>query len=235
MNLERFERQYSNLADMFRKKGFYKKPDKFEERVFVKFVDYRFEMDIITSRLEEEVSYADSLIKSLFSKIKKTRELDEDKARVFVITNAKIRLDLLDFYTYTRVFLDTLTMSIKLSFKRAGNRKWNAMKNSIASLLNEKKLALYKKEIDSDFFEGLEKRISWIPDFKKYRDGLLHKSSHFVFATTKRGEFGYDIVNGTKTSWGTDTVKGILTELQSFIDNLSDLMEFLSENLPTLR
>jgi len=150
----------------------------------------------------------------------------------FINTLAKVRLDLFDFYTYTRIFLDTLTVCIKLSFKRAGNKKWNAMKNSVKCILNEKKLQTYKKEIDFDFFEGLEEKVSWIRDFKNYRNGLTHEYFYFVFTKTKEGKWGYDIMDKEKTSWGTETVKGILIEVQNIIDKLSDLMEYLSKNLP---
>jgi len=225
MNLERFERQYSNLANLFKERGLDKKP------IFVKFVNYGFEAKIITSRLEEEIAYATSLLKSIFSDVKR-KEVNEDKIKEYVMTLAKIRLDILDFYTYTRIFLDTLTVSIKLSFKCVGNKKWNLMKNSVKCLLNEKKLRTYKKEIDSDFFEGLEEKVSWIRDFKNHRDGLTHRFSYLVFSNTREGGLGYDIMDKTKESWGTDTVKGVLKELQNIIDNLSDLMEYLYRNLP---
>jgi len=232
MNFERFERQYSNLVNLFREKGFYKKPNKFEGSVFVKFVNYGFEREIITSRLEEEIAYSELLIKSIFTDFKRSKEVNNSKMEEYVVTLAKIRLDLSDFYAYTRVFLDTLTMCIKLSFKSVGNKKWNAIKNSIKCLLNEKKLQTYKKEIDFDFFEGLEEKVSWIRDFKNYRDGLTHKYFYFVFTKTREGDLGYDIMDRKKISWGTETVKGILIELQNIVDNLSDLMEYLSKNLP---
>lgn len=225
MNLERFERQYSNLANLFKERGLDKKP------IFVKFVNYGFETKIITSRLEEEITYATSLLKSIFSDVKR-KEVNEDKIKECVMTLAKIRLDILDFYTYTRIFLDTLTVSIKLSFKSVGNKKWNLMENSVKCLLNEKKLRTYKKEIDADFFEGLEEKVSWIRDFKNYRDGLTHRFSYLVFSNTREGDLGYDIMDKTKESWGTDTVKGVLKELQNIIDSLTDLIEYLSKNLP---
>ena len=202
-----------------------------KERVFVKLVNYGFEIEIITSRLEEEIAYADSLIKSIFLDFKRSKEVDEDKMKEYVMTLAKIRLDLSSFYFFTRIFLDALTMCIKLSFKSAGNKKWNAMKGS-GYLLDKKTLETYKKEIDFDFFEGLEEKASWIRDFKKSRDGLTHRYFYFVFTKTKEGALGYDIMDREKTSWGTETVKGILKELQKTIDNLSDLMEYLSKNLP---
>jgi len=232
MNFERLEREYSNLAKLFSEEGFDREPSKFEGSVFVKFVNYGFERQIITSRLEEEIASVDSLAKSIFSDISQGKKINEDRLNEIVMTQAKIRLDLTDFYTYTRIFLDTLTVSIKLSFKSVGNKKWNLMENSVKCLLNEKKLRTYKKEIDSDFFEGLEEKVTWIRGFKNYRDGLTHRFSYLVFSNTRKGDLGYDIMDKTKEKWGRDTVKGVLKELQNIIDNLTDLIEYLSKNLP---
>jgi hypothetical protein len=33
----------------------------------------------------------------------------------------------------------------------------------------------------------------------------------------------------TKSSWGTDTVKGILIETQTIIDNITELLEYLKD------
>jgi hypothetical protein len=51
---------------------------------------------------------------------------------------------------------------------------------------------------------------------------------------TEKGVLGYEIIDSTKTIWGTKTVKPILEELQKTIDNLSDLIEYVSTNLPKL-
>jgi hypothetical protein len=99
-------------------------------------------------------------------------------------------------------------------------------------LLNKAKLEECKQEIDYNFFDGLEKKIVWVKNFKDCRDGLMHEGYYFVFTTTRKGKLGYDIMNKTKTSWGTDTVKDISEELQNTINNLSDLLEFISANLP---
>jgi len=46
------------------------------------------------------------------------------------------------------------------------------------------------------------------------------------------GKLGYDIVDASNEPWGRDTVIDIFEGLQNIIDNLSDLMEYLSRNLP---
>jgi hypothetical protein len=48
------------------------------------------------------------------------------------------------------------------------------------------------------FLEGLEGKIPWIHDFRNPLDGLLHQYCHFVFATTKEGDLGYDIMDRKK-------------------------------------
>ena len=105
------------------------------------------------------------------------------------------------------------------------------MKNSVGYLLKSKQLQKYKDKINLEFFEGLEKKITWINDFKESRDRLIHHYSHLVFSTTRKGELGYDVVDAYET-WGRDTVIGISEGLQNIIDSLSDLMEYLSRNLP---
>ena len=230
MNLERFETEFSNLENLFRKKGFYKKPDEYEIDVFGKFLSYYSEVEIITSRLEKEITDFNSCQKYVIECVRNKKKPNSIKMEEFGITFAKITLDLSDFYIYTRRFLDTLTVCIKRTLRSAGNKKWNRMKKSVKYLLG-KKMQTYKKEIDSDFFEGLEKKVSWIRDFKDVRDELLHLFSHFVFTSTREGDFGYAVVKGTEP-WGTDTVIGILKGLQKVVDNLSDLMEYLSKNLP---
>jgi len=231
MNLTKFEAEFSNLRNLFSKKGFYKEPDKEEIDVFGKFLSYHSEVEIITSRLEKEIADFISHQKYFMECMKKGRKINRIKTEEFGMVFAKIILDLSDFYIYTRRFLDTLTVCIKLSFRSADNKKWNEMKNSVKHLYG-KKMETYKAEIDSHFFEGLEQKVSWIRDFKDSRDKLLHNFAHFVFTSTREGDLGYDIMDKTKESWGTDTVRGILVELQNIIDNLSDLMEYLSKNLP---
>lgn len=230
MNFAKFEKAFANLENLFRNKGFYKEQDKFEIDVFVKFLNYYSQVKIITSRLEEEIVDFDSFQKYILKCVKNNRKLNETKLEDYGVVLPKIILDLSDFFIHTRMFLDTLTVCIKRSFRSVGNKKWNLMEHRITPLLGDK-MQTYKKEIDSNFFEGLEKKVSWIRDFKTVRDELLHHFSHFVFTSTREGDLGYDMVKGTET-WGTDTVTGILKGLQKVIDNLSDLMEYLSKNLP---
>jgi hypothetical protein len=149
----------------------------------------------------------------------------------YVTTMKKIQLDFSDFYTYTRIFLDTLTECIRLSFRSVGNKKYSLIRKSVKFFWLEK-MKTYKNEIDYHFFEGLEKEVSWIRNFKDSRDKLSHHFAHFVLSLTRKGELGYDIIDKTREYWGTDTVKDILIELQNTVDNLSNLMEYLHRNLP---
>jgi hypothetical protein len=232
MNLERFEKAISSLTDMFKDEGFYKSPDKFEIDVFGKFIDYHSQAIIITSRLEEDITEHDSLMKYIIKCAMEKREISETEIQKHGLTLPKLMLDLSDFFIYTRIFLDTLTVCIKRSFKSAGRKNWDIMEHSMNCLLNEHKMQRYKDEIYFSFFTGLEKKLTWIGDFRESRNGLVHKYHHFAFTTTREGDLGYDIADRIKTSWGTDTVKSIVKELQRTIEGLTDLMEYLLENLP---
>lgn len=232
MNLERFENAISSLRNLFEEEGFYKEPNKFEIDLFGKLIDYHSQVLIITSRLEEDVAGHDSLKEYVIKCAMEKREISEVEMKKYGSTLPKLMLDLSDFYIYTRIFLDALAVCIKRSFKSAGYKDWGIMQHNINSLLNEKKMQTYKSKLDSHFFAGLEKKLSWITNFRDSRDGLIHKYYHFVFTSTRKGDLGYDIMDRIKTSWGTDTVKGILSELQKTIGNITDLMEYLLKNLP---
>ena len=232
MNFEKFEKEFSNLANLFKKEGFYKKPSNFEIDLYGKFLGYNFEVKIITSRLESEINEFILLNNSFLQSFRNGHEPSLAKTEELITTLSKIQLDLSDFYIHTRIFLDTLNVCIKYSFKSAGNKEWNIMTNSITGLLNERKIRTYKKEIDSQFFGGLENKISWIRYLKDSRDNLLHKYHHFVFTDTKQREMGYDLIGKIGSIWGTETVKPVLKELQSFLDNISDLMGYLHKKLP---
>lgn len=232
MNLKRFEKWISSLSNLFRGEGFCKDPDKFEMDVFVKFIDYHSQAIIIISRLKEDIARHESFTKYLIECVEEKKEISQTKLAEFGPIFSTLILDLSDFYIYTRMFLDTLTVCIKLSFKSAGNKNSDIMKHSVRCLLNEDKMHEYKSKIDSGFFESIEKKITWIKDIRKYRNGLVHQYCQFVFALTRQGELGYDLLDRTKTSWGTDTVRGLMTELQNTIDNLTDLIEYLLVSLP---
>lgn len=232
MNFERFEKHFSSLVNLFRSEGFYKEPSTFEVDLYGKFLDYNVWVKIIVSRLESEIKEFSSLNKSFLERFRKGREPSLALTEELITTLSKIQLDLSDFYIHTRIFLDTLNMCIKYSLKNAGNKKWNVMTNSIKGLLNERKIQTYKKEIDSRFFGGLENKVSWIRDLKDSRDKLLHQYHHFVLTDTRQGELGYDLIGKIGRIWGTETVKPVLKELQSFIDKMAELMGYLHKNLP---
>ena len=101
------------------------------------------------------------------------------------------------------------------------------MEHSLSCLLNKNKLKNYKDKIDLQFFTGLEKQLNRIETLRDSRDGLIHFQHYFVFTTTKQGELGYDIMNREKVEWGTETVKSVYVEVQTVINNLSELMQYL--------
>jgi hypothetical protein len=195
INFERFEKEFSKLESLFRNQGFYKNADKFEIDVFGRFIDYDSQVVIITSRLEDEIALHESFMKYILTRLKEERKIDDNELKEYGQYLPKLMLDLSDFYIYTRIFLDTLTVCIRLSFRNAGYQNWNIIERSINFLLNENKMQICKSKIDLQFFEGLEKKLAWISDFKESRDGLFHKFYHFVFTTTRRGDLGYDIMD----------------------------------------
>jgi hypothetical protein len=235
VNLERFDKEFDALASLFKKEGFFKDPNIIETDLFVKFLDYSFQVKIITSRLESEIRRYISLQKSFFNCFVDGKEPTPTMTEQMVTTFNEVDLDLSDFYIHTRIFLDTLNTCIKYSFKSAGNLKWKTMKNSIKGLLSKKTMEKYKREIDSNFFRGLEDKVSWILELKSSRDRLLHEFHHFAYTDTKEGEMGFDLIGKIGRTWGTETVKPILKESQGFIDYVSDLMNYLHENLPRTR
>ena len=181
MDFVRFEREFSDLVELFKIQGFYKNANRFEADVFARFLDYHSEVSIITSRLEEEIAWYESFKKYVFTCVKEKREIRDSEMEKYMLCIPKLMLDLSDFYIYTRIFLDTLTVCIRLSFKNAGNKNWNIIERSVNCLLNENKMQTYKSKIDLGFFEGLEKKLAWISDFRKSRDGLLHKFHHLLW------------------------------------------------------
>jgi hypothetical protein len=232
MNFERFEREFSSLANLFKKEGFFREPSSFETDLYGKFLDYNFGVKIIVSRLEHEINEFASVENAFLEPLKKGHEFSLAIGEALITCIMKITLDLSDFYIHTRIFLDTINTCIKHSFRSTGNKNWNVMTNSISGLLNEKKMQTYEKQIDSQFFEGLKSKISWIYEFRDSRDRLLHQCHHFVFTNTRQSEMGYDLIGKVGSIWGTETVKPVLIELQRYVDNISDLMNYLHNNLP---
>jgi len=157
LDSDRFEKAILSLVNLFRE-GFYKNPNQFDIDVFAKFMDILPQVMIITSRLEEDIVEFDSMSKYFFEYAKERKEISETEIKKYSLTLPKLMLDLSDFHIYTRIFLDTLTVCIKRSFKSAGNEKWDIMEHSINCLLNKDKLQKYKREIDLDFFKNLKKQ-----------------------------------------------------------------------------
>ena len=231
MNLERFDSEFSKLFDLLKNEGFPKNNDRTELDLYGRFASFHSELLIINARLSEEIEFS-HLENEYFRDYAMGKvKLYRSRLRKGLENHIKLMIDLSDFFFYTRRFLDTLTMVIRFQFKTIGKTKYQ-MTDRFRDLLNKAKLEKYKQEIDYDFFDGLEKKIAWAKDFRDCRDGLMHQGYYFVFTTTRKEKLGFDIMNKTKTSWGKNAVKDISEELQKTIDNLSDLLEFISANLP---
>ena len=231
MELERFEKAFSELTDFLEEKGFYREPNRFELDVYGKITDYWLEAIIITERLEEDIANSKSYTKYVFNSLRDGKDIDNEESQKSILNHMKLRVDLTDFFIHTRLFLDALTVGVKLSFLKAGNKNANNMEHSLSCLLNSK-LLTYKSKIDMQFFTGLERHLNWISTLRDSRDGLVHFYHYLVFTDTKQGELGFDIMDRNKIEWGTNTVKSIIGEVQTVINNISELMEYLSNNLP---
>ena len=231
MELERFEKAFSKLTDLFSEQGFYNNPNRFEIDVYGKIIDYELQALIITERLEEDISNDKSHTKYVFGSLEEGKDINDDEMKKDILNHVKLNLDLSDFYIYTRLFLDALTVGIKRSFLYTGNKYKCMIGDSVSCLLNSN-MQTYKEQIDPVFFGNLEKKLAWIKDFREARIGLVHKYHHFVFTTTRQGELGYDIMDREKVEWGTDTVKSISAEVQTVINNLCELLEYLYDCLP---
>lgn len=232
MNLDAFENSLSNLTSTIREYGFFKNPNRFEAHVFGKVADFHSELTIITKRIEEDLEEEITSEKHVFNLLKEKKEVSDAEIEKGFNAFMRLMLDLSDFYIYTRIFLDTLTICVKLSFINSGNRNAGIMKHSVNYLLNEENRKTCKNRIDKQFFIGLETHLGWIGNFRKSRDGLVHRQHHFVFTTTRQGERGYEIMDMTKVEWGSDTVRSIRAELQNYVNNLTELVGYLANNLP---
>lgn len=234
MDFKEFDREYSILLNFFNKEGVHKNPDMHEKRIYSRLLGYRLDLGIITSRIEKEIADFEVLQRTVFHELQNRKKLHEELTKEFVWTMHMILLDISDFYIYTRVFLDTIAGSIRHSFKSAGNENWKNMESNITMLTNREKLEACKEKIASDFFEGIEKKVRWIPDFVRSRNLLMHKYTLPKIATTKNGKIGYNIDFIHGIDWNRYTFAPIIEELQKVINNLSDLMKHLSTNLPSV-
>lgn len=236
MNLERFETEFSKLYDFLKSEGFPKDNDENEIRVYGRLMSYHSDLLIINSRLVTEIAENETFNEYRSYAMGKKR-MYSTRLQKNLRNHVKLTIDLTDFYLYTRRFLDSLNKIIKIHFINLGKKK-PVMEDSIGALFKEnnktglQKIEVYKQQINFEFFDGLMKKISWVKDFRKNRDGLLHRYDYIVSTTTEKGTLGYDIMDITKKSWGTKTVKDISEELQKTIDNLTDLIEYISTHLP---
>jgi hypothetical protein len=232
MDLKEFEDSLVCLTSFLKRDGFYAKPNRLELHVFGKLVDYESQIEIIMKRIKQDIKEETRSTKSIFDAMKAEKEIDDKIARKSMHALEKLMLDLSDFFVYTRMFLDTLTMSIKLTLKKSGTKNADLLKHSVKCLLNPKSMRIYKEKIDCHFFTGLEQHLTWVRTFRESRDGLVHQYYHFVFTSTRAGKKGFEIMDLKKASWGTVTVKEIMPELQQTVDNLSELIKYLTAELP---
>ena len=61
---------------------------------------------------------------------------------------------------------------------------------------------------------------------------MVHKYYHTVFTSTRNRKYGFDVLENAARTWGTDTVRPLIDYMQRIIDQISDVLKFLCENLP---
>jgi hypothetical protein len=233
MDLRKFNDSLDELSNMLGDEGFLLETSKeFDYAVYFRIIEFREQMLIITSRLEGDVSEINALTQYAFDCVKRGKKVETNWIDKLLFSMSKLALDFSDFYIYTRMFLDALTVVIKLTFRCVGKKSADKIAHSVSCLLNEEKLKMYKEEIDSSFFDNLKRHLEWIKKLRESRDGLVHKFSHFGFSQTGETDLTYNIVGASKLEWNSDTSMGILTDIQNAVNNLTDLIEYLLASLP---
>ena len=128
------------------------------------------------------------------------------------------------------MFLDALTVCIRLTYINAGNKKATKISDRVSCFFNENNMKLYKKQIDHSFFSGFEYHLPWIRSLRKSRDDLVHYFSHFSYAGGLEGDLTYDLRDAKNRSLF--EAKDISAELQKNINNLTSLISYLMHTLP---
>lgn len=198
--------------------------------IYGKFIEYSEFITIIIDRIVNDIYAFEKFTLLLQNTTKKDQKPEKELISNCLLAFSRMRLDFLDFFLHSRIFFNVLTRSIRQSFKHSQIKNYNLIPYSSTSLL--KKIDVCKDNIDPDIFKEIEKHMKWIPQFTDDRDGLVHKYFHFTFTNTRNGKLGFDLLGNVRRTWGTDTVKPIIDELQRYVDKITNLLKFLAENLP---
>jgi len=195
-------------------------------RCYMEISDFSDELDVIIKRIETELTSFTKNKEKVLNLWKKDKN-DKSINRILLKTlNSfiKIRLDIKDFFIHTRMFLDVVSRIIMISYGKRGMQ----LPDSMSKLLkNEKSL-----EINKSFFKELRGKMNWYNDFvDEGRDLIVHKRGHLVFTNTKDGKFGFDILKHFDSKWGTETVNSIEDFIDKTLENLSEVLDYLTENL----
>jgi len=195
-------------------------------RCYMETSDFDSEIEIITKRIEKELTEfvkSEKMLLNLWKKDEEHKSIDRllpKTLKLFI----KLRLDIKDFFIHTRMFLDIIARIVKVSYGKKGMQ----LNDSMSGLLkNEKSI-----EINKSFFKELREKMNWYNDFvREGRDIIVHKRGHLVFTNTKDGKFGFDILKRLDSTWGTETVNSIEDFIDKSLENLSEVLDYLTENL----
>lgn len=233
MNLERVNTEFTQIVNALQVIGFPKDDNtivsRVEIRIYARLLTYSGDLIIINSRIVDEIKEIERYNKYMENRPDFEDENFDSQVHQFLENSMKLSIDVQDFYFYTRRFLDSLNLVLKHFFINMGNPY--KMTDHSSDLLNKEKMDGYKKEIDNNFFEGLEKHTFLIADIRKPRDGLMHRNDYIGFTSTKKGTLGFELLDISKTSWGSETVKDLSEEIQKTIDNLSALVDYICKSI----
>lgn len=186
--------------------------------------DFGSEIKVIVSRIEVELKSVVKIENIILDLVKENKQEEAMKLVLkWMKPFVKLRLDIKDFFIHTRMFLDILCRIIKICYCKNGQQ----LPLSMTDLLKNKK----SLEIDKSFFEELRKKMSWYNNFVKSRNRIVHYLGQLVFTNTREGKFGFGIRKKINSEVGADTVKSIEEFIEETFKNLTEVLNYLTQNL----
>ena len=180
---------------------------------------YQNDIKLIVQRIETETKEAMILLNEELLQ-KKFGQQDGEKIMKLDEILRFLLVDIMSFFIFTRIFLDTLARIVGFCFGKAGSRlPWNMRK-----LVGHKKLM----ELDTDFAKGLKNRLLWMNTFVERRIEIEHYLGRIVGTRTRNGQFGFYIRGSRiRQSLGTDMVGSIDSFVGDVLTSLSKVVLYI--------
>lgn len=219
MDFSNFEKNHNMLCRFIKEKI---KDGKTSELVDIcgACIDFFEEIKVIVQRIETESQEIMSMQQKLLQLVREKKSIPDEFGEEYIKQLILIGLDVKCFFSFSRIFLDTLARVIRYFFGSTGHQ----LPHSMRELINHKKLI----EFDSEFAKGLRNKMSWIDDLIDKRDEITHHLGSMRSTRTIDAKFGFDILglNSPKT-WGTTTVKPILDYINDILKKLSEVILYI--------